>query len=289
MADDSSASFSGLASGVQWQDLVDQIIAAESAAVDFASRTTGLGVAGELRIAGSRIGIQAGDSLDDVARHFNDVSAATGVTASVLTTGSGTYRLILATRNTGTDGIDLVDGSAGVLRSLGLLDATVTVGGRGSEPQVIESEALEAGAGMPATANTKLTALGAQGAAAQAKAGDTLTITGTRGDGSGFVFDYTIGANDTLQSLVDRLFGLYQDEYGTVAGFGLSSTRMQDRIDTLENRLEQRRAALIERVTLVEQVISRAQSQGAWLESQVSQQSWARAATPAPAGRGGSP
>ena len=389
MAVGSIASFSGLASGVQWRDLVDQIIAAESTPVDtlqskidaarlrtaawgdfqtkvqtlkdaataltdkglrgktvsvsapsllaasvtedaspglhsvrvlglasaetlgsdlFASRTTGLGLAGELRVAGTRIGIQAGDSLDDVARHFNDVSASTGVTASVLTTGSGTYRLILATRNTGADGIDLVDGNAGVLRSLGLLDATVTlkhdttsgarsdlfsdevtavgtllgftstgpetvdmggvsvtldlnvmslddiaieinnaataagravtasviddgsskrldirnttsftdsgrtlealgilVGGRGSEAQVIESAALEAGAGTPATASTKLTALWSQGIAAGAKNGDTLTITGTRGDGSSFSFGYTIGANDTLQDLADRI------------------------------------------------------------------------------------
>lgn len=208
MAVDSSASFNGLASGVQWRDPADQISAGESVPVDtlqtkidaarlrtaawgdfqnkvrtlkdaataltddglrgktvnvsapsilaatvtedaspglhsvrvlrlasaeilgsdlFASRTTGLGLTGELRVAGAQVMIQAGDSLDDVARHFNDASAMTGVTASVLTTGSATYRLILATRNTGAEGIDLVDGSAGVLRSLGLLDATVTL------------------------------------------------------------------------------------------------------------------------------------------------------------------
>lgn len=93
----------------------------------FASRTSALGLAGELRLAGTRIEIRAGDSLDDVARRFNDVSGTTGVTASVLDTGTGACRLTLAARNTGADGIDLVDGCAGVLRSFGILDATVGI------------------------------------------------------------------------------------------------------------------------------------------------------------------
>lgn len=67
----------------------------------FASRTTALGLTGELRGAGRPIEIRAGESLDDIARNVNALSASTGVTAAVLTTGSNAFRLVLATRTAG--------------------------------------------------------------------------------------------------------------------------------------------------------------------------------------------
>jgi flagellar hook-associated protein 2 len=388
-------SFSGLASGVQWRDLVDQIIAVERAPADrlqakidaaklrstawsafqshvtalrgaastlattglrnnrvtttaagatlplsasatldatpgthtvkvlglataevlggddFAARTTALGLAGELRIGGVRVEITATESLDTIVQKLNDANAggATGVTASVLTTGLNAHRLVLTSTQTGAAGIDLVDGASGVLRSLGLLDATVAIktatsngaqsdsladasstiasllgytsppaagtvtmggvnvdidlstmsltdvagaintaaalagrgvtasviddgsgkrldirgatsytdsnrileslgvleGGRGAVAEEIRSAALGSAAATPATTGTLLTGLWSGGAAANVQAGDTFTISGTRGDGSAFAFDYTVAGGDTVQTLLDRL------------------------------------------------------------------------------------
>lgn len=385
----SVASFSGLASGIQWRDLVDQIITVESTPVVslqskidaarlrtrtwsdfqkkvqalkdastavadkglrakrvdvsapsllsasvtedaspgqhsvrvlgiasaetlggdlFASRTTALGLSGDLRVAGTTIGIAAGDSLDEIARRFNDVRGTTGVTASVLSAGAGSYRLILATGRTGASGIDLVDGSAGVLRALGLLDATVATkhgttsgarsdlfgdattaaatllgftgmapstvsiggvnvlldlgtmsltdvagaintaaagagravtasviddgsqkrldirnttsftdsgrvlealgvlkGGRGSEAHAVQSEELRTNGNQLATSGTRLNRLWSQGVDANVANGDTFSITGTRGDGSTFSFDYTVTGTNTVGDLLSRL------------------------------------------------------------------------------------
>jgi flagellar hook-associated protein 2 len=277
----------------------------------FASRTAALNVTGEFRINGVRVEVLATDSLDRIAARINTANAggAIGVTASVLSSGSGAHRLVLSSTKTGAAGIDLVDGGAGALRSLGFLDGTTAIkmpttngaksdgfadasttlgdllgftspppignvvvggvnvaldlttmslndvanainaaatsagrgvtasvisdgtgqrleirgatqytdangvleaigileGGRAAVAQQINSAALEAGAGVPATASTLLTGLRTGGAAANAQAGDTLSISGRRGDGSTFTFDYTIGAGDTLQDLVHRL------------------------------------------------------------------------------------
>jgi flagellar hook-associated protein 2 len=277
----------------------------------FASRTTAVGAAGEFRVNGKRIEVVATDSLDAIVKKLNDANSggATGVTASVLTTGTSAHRLVLSSTKTGKTGIDLSDGAAGVLRTLGLLDAnlsiktattsgamtdaladavtevatllgytsppaagTVTIGGvnvaldlslmsltdvadaintaatlagrgvtatvvdegnakrldirgatsytdangilealgvleggRSAVAQVVHSDVLESAAGTPATAGTLLTGLWAGGALANVQAGDTLNISGTRGDGSTFAFDVTIGAGDTVQTLLNRL------------------------------------------------------------------------------------
>jgi len=96
----------------------------------FASRTTALGIAGEFRINGARVEIAASDTLDDIARRINAAnvgSGRSGVTASILSTGPDSYRLVLTSDKTGKAGIDLVDGPDGVLRSLGFLDGTTSV------------------------------------------------------------------------------------------------------------------------------------------------------------------
>ncbi len=277
----------------------------------FSTRSSALGLSGEFRINGKRIEILATDSLDTIVKRFNDanVGGATGVTASVLTTGSAANRLVLSSTKTGAAGIDLVDGASAVLQSMGLLDNTTAIktattngaksdafadsatavatllgftsppasgsvtmggvnvtldlasmsltdvasaintaaaaagrgvsaqviadgskqrleihgatsftdansilqslgvleGGRSAVTQQIASAALGDAGATPASAGTLLTSLWSQGAAAVVQAGDSLTISGTRADGSTFSFDVTIGAGDTLQTLVGRL------------------------------------------------------------------------------------
>jgi hypothetical protein len=200
--------------------------------VRFASRTTGLGLAGELRVADTRIEIQAGDSLDDVARHFNEVVAATGVTASVLATGSGTYRLILAAAVIDDGPSKRLDigntrsfaDSGRVLEALGML-----VGGRDSDANVTSIKRL-------IDAYHDL-----------ADFVDSQLRPPPEGPGA---TDQTIP-----EVLAERS--------------GNSITFTPDRVDVLENRLEQRRAQLSNRFTAMERAILLTQSQGAWLESQV--------------------
>ncbi|MGH7506787.1 MAG: flagellar filament capping protein FliD, partial [Longimicrobiales bacterium] len=282
----------------------------------FASRSTALGLTGELRVNGKLIQITAGDTLDSIAQRFNTASGGTGgtgVSASILTLGTDQYRLVLTSKDTGAAGIDIVDGAAGVLQGLGFTDGTTTIksatsngalgdafadstssvgsllgftsagagtvtiggeavaidlasdtldaialavnsaattagkgfratvvddtssgsalkrleisgttsfvdsahvleelgiveGGRGAIAQVVQGEPLTAGdATTPATAATALASLWSDGTAAGVQTGDTLTISGTRGDGSAFGFTYTVAAGDTLQSILDRL------------------------------------------------------------------------------------
>lgn len=282
------------------------------------SRTEALGVQGEFLIGGARVEVQASDSLDAIVDRINAANTgagATGVTASVLTSGPGRHRLVLSADRTGAVGIDLVDGAGGALRALGLLDETTSIkhatpngargdafgsssaaiatlrgfqqppaagtvrlgsganpfavtidpatmslddvaaainaaaidagsavranvvassgddgatayrleiggttafqddkrileslgiltGGRGAVAQRLESAALTAVDGLaPATAATRLVEIGGAGA----MAGDTLTIHGSRADGTAVSFTYTIGADDTVQDLLDRL------------------------------------------------------------------------------------
>lgn len=411
----SIASFSGLASGIQWRDLIDQMMALEAAPIDrlqeridgarlrtaawsdfttrvanlrdasknaaanalrankvalsgsgiasaavtpdasagthtvrvlslataeslggdvVASRTDALGVAGELRVNGQRVEILATDSLNDVARRFNEANAggALGVTASVLTTAAG-HRLILNSTSTGEAGIDLADGAGGVLRSLGLLtddvsikhittsgarsdvfaDATSTVsdllglttppaagnvdlggvavtldlatmsladvaaaintastlagrgitatvvedgegrrldirgttsftdanrvleslgvveGGRGAVAHQIGSGVLGAAGATPASAGTLLSDLWSGGAAAAVQAGDTLTLRGTRGDGTTFDLTYTVAGGDTVQTVLDRLNSAV-DAFGAGARPAVASVSADGRI-----------------------------------------------------------
>ena len=297
-----------------------------------ASRTEALGYEGEFLVGGVRVEVEATDSLNDIVERINAANTgrnASGVTASVLSTGADQYRLILTASQTGAAGIDLVDGAAGVLRALGVVDdstsikhatssgarsdgfkdattavatlrgfassnlaGAVTFGsgaaqfsatidlatmsladiaeainaaaaaagsgvqahvvseemggaavqrleisgttafgdenrilealgvltaGRGAVSQRLEGGVLTAGdAATPATADTLLADLWVNGRSAGVQVGDTLTLAGTRGDGSVVELTYTVAAGDTLQDLLDRL-------NDAIDGFGAGS------------------------------------------------------------------
>lgn len=156
--------------------------------------------AGTVTIGGEVVAIDlATDSLDTIALAINNaaIAAGKGFRASVVDdTVGGTAQKRLEIRGT-TSFVD----SNHVLEALGVVEA-----GRGAIAQVVQGAALTAGdATTPATAATALSSLWSGGVAAGVQAGDTLTISGTRGDGSAFNFTYTVGAGDTLQDILDRL------------------------------------------------------------------------------------
>ena len=283
----------------------------------FSSRTDALGLSGEFLLGGQRITVGEDDSLEDIATQANAAAGGTtgsGVSASVVETTPGVYRLMFTAEDEGAAGVNTTDGADGVLRSLGFMGETVAIkhatsdgalsdafetatdpladlvglasvpvagsvdigsvsvaldlstmsltdvadaintaaggssgvraevvsetvedgstrrrldisgatsftdsggilesigivtGDRTAVAQEVQSNAFTDGNGSSvADASTQLTNLWLDGADANVSAGDTLTITGTRADGSTFETVYTVSGTDDLQDLVDVL------------------------------------------------------------------------------------
>jgi flagellar hook-associated protein 2 len=94
----------------------------------FASSSTALGLSGEFLVNGKRIVVAATDTLTKIRDSINTANVGaggTGVTATINSVAGG-VRLVLASSSTGASGIELVDGSAGVLSQLGLVDGSAT-------------------------------------------------------------------------------------------------------------------------------------------------------------------
>ena len=288
-----------------------------------ASASTALAISGEFAVNGQKVTVAATDTLAQVRDKVNALNAganATGVTASILTTGSTQHRLILSADQTGARGIELVDDAAGTLQTLGVTDgsralfigssggaethhvssataavatmlgvswpppATIEVGGRtitvdlsvdslaaiaakiaaagasasvvtetqqgktthrlvtsdtvsastvdgqrtlevlgfvrsgrGSVTQAVQSENTYTDAGgANAGAATLLSSVQVAGNPLGLVAGDTIAIQGKRGDGSAVSLSLTIGAADTMQTLVNRI-------NDATSGFGAGS------------------------------------------------------------------
>lgn len=94
------------------------------------SATTALGLAGDFAVNGQKVTVVATDTLSNVRDKINALNAGStpsGVTASVLSTGSTQHRLVLSADQTGAAGIELVDDSSGLLQSLGVVDSSKTL------------------------------------------------------------------------------------------------------------------------------------------------------------------
>lgn len=95
-----------------------------------ASPSTALGLAGEFSVNGKKVTVTVADTLAQVRDKINALNAGstpTGVTASVLSTGSTQHRLVLSADSTGARGIELTDDATGVLQSLGVVDSSKTL------------------------------------------------------------------------------------------------------------------------------------------------------------------
>lgn len=111
-------------------DVVSLAAAEKLGGKAFSSTTDARGLAGTFIVGGRALTVAASDSLTDIAKRFNDLNSGaspSGVTASVLATGTGSYRLVLSADDPGAAGMDLRDASGTVLRDLGLLDAATTL------------------------------------------------------------------------------------------------------------------------------------------------------------------
>ena len=133
------------------------------------------------------------DSLTDIANRLTTA----GLQATVQsTTVDGATKYSLDIRNT-TSFTD----AGNTLEQLGVLK-----NGRGSETQQVAGDPLTVGGtAAAAVASTLITALGNGGTAGGASVGDTLTIRGTRGDGTAVNTTFTVGATSTVQDLLSAL------------------------------------------------------------------------------------
>ncbi|GJQ60187.1 MAG: hypothetical protein D8M57_03215 [Candidatus Scalindua sp. AMX11] len=159
-------------------------------------------------IAGESVDINlANDSLTDIAN--NITTNVTGVSASVLSTttdGVTKYRLDIS----GTTSI--LDNDTNVLEALGVLE-----GSQGSIAEVQTSSkenTLASDGTTPIDATTKFEAINTTGAPGNdVSNGDTITISGTKHDGTDATGSYTITNKsiDTIQGLltaIETAFGL---------------------------------------------------------------------------------
>ena len=308
-----SASASATATPGNYTVEVDDVARANKLSGNIvASASSALGLSGDFAVNGRVVSIVATDTLSQVRDKINAVNAGTnasGVTASVLSTGSSAQRLVLTSEASGSSGIELVDGSTGVLASLGVVDGTTSLnltstggtqsykvtsataaiatmlgvslpppstitingqtitvdltvdsltsiaakiqaaggtadvlsesvngktsyrlvtgdavgaptadgqrtlealgfvkGGRSAVAQVVRNEvALGDASNAPAGASTLLTDLSLGGAGLGLVAGDTFKVQGARGDGSAVSVTFTVGASDTVQTLLDKI------------------------------------------------------------------------------------
>lgn len=136
-------------------------------------------------------------SLADVAEAINTASAAASsrIAAQVETGADGRTTLVL--RGT-TD----VEDDGGVLEALGMVTRS-----RAETSRRLEGPARTIG-GLPASAATRLADLdGFDGLPAGTTAGDTLTLQGTRGDGTTFTRVLALDGHTTIQDVLDALNG----------------------------------------------------------------------------------
>ncbi len=106
-------------------EVLQKASAEQLAGNSFASSTGPLGLTGEFSVNGANVQVVASDSLSDIgARIQTATSGGAEVDATILSTGIDSHRFMLTAKDVGATGIDLVDGTGGVLRSLGVLDAS---------------------------------------------------------------------------------------------------------------------------------------------------------------------
>lgn len=112
-----------------------------------ANTGTAVGKAGSFTINGQSVSVASTDSLVAVQTKINALNAganATGVTASILSEGGTTGRLVLTSASAGSQGITVGDGTGAMARELGLID---------SRTKPIPSAILAAAAAMGMSTN----------------------------------------------------------------------------------------------------------------------------------------
>lgn len=136
------------------------------------------------------------DSIASIAARINAAGAAASVESEAY--GSETrYRLVV-------DGN--VTAVAGDANSQSVIDALgFAAGTTGSVKQTVQTPVYTDGADAVAGASTSLVGLKFGGSASNLAVGDAINIRGLRGDGTAVTIGLVVGANDTMQTLLNRV------------------------------------------------------------------------------------
>lgn len=119
----------------------EKMISADGLIEDQNASLTSLGVIdGIISIDGVEITIDSSDSLQDLRMKVNNATDSSGnklgVSASVVRVSDDNYRLVLTSKNTGSDGVEYKDISGNVLNKLGIIN---TEGEKGNVSQELTS------------------------------------------------------------------------------------------------------------------------------------------------------
>ena len=106
----------------------EKMISADGLIEDQNASLTSLGVGdGIISIDGVEITIDSNDSIQDLRIKINNATDSSGnklgVSASVVSVSDDNYRLVLASKNTGSNGVEYKDISGNVLNKLGIINA----------------------------------------------------------------------------------------------------------------------------------------------------------------------
>lgn len=143
------------------------------------------------------------DSLTTIADKINtatgNASAASVISETIA--GRTTYRLVTNATVATDASVNLADST----RTLAVLGFTTA--GHAGVAQVLKSANtfVDSGTALNATGAALLTALQTNSQSLGIVATDTVTVTGTRGDGTTFTTTLAVGAGTTLQNLVDAV------------------------------------------------------------------------------------
>jgi len=122
----SATAGSGATPGTYEAEVLSLARASKVGGNTYTSTSAALNIAGEFTVNGRRIVIHATDSLATIRDAINAANALnppSGVSATIATTLTG-GRIVLVSNVPGVAGIELTDGTTGVLSSLGLTDGT---------------------------------------------------------------------------------------------------------------------------------------------------------------------
>jgi flagellar hook-associated protein 2 len=134
-----SSATSSAMPGTYQTEVLSLATADKLASATIADAAAPLHLPGEFWVNGRRVNVDDGASLSslrDLINAMNTGANATGVQASILTLPGAGSRLVLTATQPGAGGVQLTDGSSGVLASLGLVDASaqsVTTANGGAE------------------------------------------------------------------------------------------------------------------------------------------------------------
>ncbi|MEP7382328.1 MAG: flagellar filament capping protein FliD [Gemmatimonadota bacterium] len=123
----SAAASFGAAPGTYAVEVLNVARANKLSGAVVSSPATALGYSGEFGINGQKVTVVATDTLNSIRDKINGLNAGgtpSGVSASVLSTGSTQHRIVLSSDQTGASGIELIDDAGGVLQQLGVVDGT---------------------------------------------------------------------------------------------------------------------------------------------------------------------